>query len=208
MTPIIAGRFEQETQAQHAIELLRQRGFAEDGVTTFFVNPPGQHAAYPIGGDREASPGATHAHSGAIKGAAVGTAVGLGVGLVAAPVLGPAAAVVAASAGAYAGSLAGALGGTEDRPKGGEVEPQAESLAPQATAEAVKPVRHGGLVVAARAPEYANRVLAVKTLRAAGARDIERAEGTWENGAWVDFDPLKPPRLVDLPEPEESAVRG
>ncbi len=202
MTPIIAGRFEQDAQAHQAVEALQQQGFAEDDVTTFYVNPLGQH------GDVEPSPGSTHAHSGAIKGAAVGAAVGLGVGLVAAPVMGPAAAVVAASAGAYAGSLAGALEETEDKPTRDEVDPVAEPIASQPTAVAVKPVRGAGLVVGVRAPEFAKRVAAVNVLRAAGARDIERADGTWEKGAWVDFDPSKPPLLVDLPGPEQYAVRG
>ena len=58
-----------------------------------------------------------------------------------------------------------------------------------------------------RALEYAKRVAAVNALRAAGARDIERAEGTWEAGQWIDFDPLKPPLLVDLPGSEDHAVR-
>ena len=81
MTPIIAGRFEQEAQAEAAVAALRHAGFDAADVTTFFVNPAGQHATYPIGGDRDASPGAKHAHTGALKGAAVGTAVGVGVGV-------------------------------------------------------------------------------------------------------------------------------
>ena len=138
----------------------------------------------------------------------MGTAVGLGVGLAAAPLMGPAAAVVAASAGAYAGSLAGALEETEESPVRNEVEPVADDLAAPRVVEAVEPVRSGGLLVAVRAPEYAKRGTAVNVLRGAGARDIERADGTWEKGAWVDFNPLKPPRLVDLPGPEQYAVRG
>ena len=46
--------------------------------------------------------------------------------------------------------------------------------------------------------------------RAAGkqrAQDIERADGTWQDGKWMDFDPLKPALLVDLPAPEDIQLR-
>jgi len=42
----------------------------------------------------------------------------------------------------------------------------------------------------------------VELLQRMGATDIERAEGIWRNGDWVDFDPLAPPQLVE-PEREE-----
>jgi hypothetical protein len=98
MTPIIAGRFEQEAQADRAAEALRQQGFAAEDVTVFYLNPPGQHATFPVGGDRDKSHGATHAHSGALKGAAIGGVVGLGVGVAATQLVGPAAAVAGAGA--------------------------------------------------------------------------------------------------------------
>ena len=208
MTPIIAGRFEQETQADAALAALRNGGFAGDDVTKFFVNPPGQHATYPIGGDREASPGAKHAHGGAVKGVAIGSAVGAGIGIAASTVLGPAAIVAGAGAGAYAGSLMGALGEMEEKPA--VANPAEHVAAPVATKAApadVKPVRSGGIIVAVRAVEFAKRVNAVNILRAAGAQDIERADGTWEAGRWIDFDPLKPPLLVDLPAPEDVQLR-
>lgn len=207
MTPIIAGRFEQQAQAEQAVDALRRKGFTEDGISVFYVNPPGQHGTFPIGGDRQVSPGATHAHGGALEGAASGTAIGLGVGLAAGPLVGPAAAIVGASAGAYAGSLAGALGNTEEAPARNEVEPQAESISPQPVAEMVKPTRAAGMMVAVRASDFAWRVAAANALRAAGARDIERADGTWQDGQWVDFDPLQAPLLVDLPAAENYGVR-
>ena len=58
-----------------------------------------------------------------------------------------------------------------------------------------------------RAVEFARRVAAVNVLRAKGAQDIERADGTWQAGQWIDFDPLKPPLLVDLPAPEDVQLR-
>jgi hypothetical protein len=207
MTSIIAGRFEQQTLADQAVEALKRDGFGEDDISVFFVNPPGQHGTFPIGGDRDVSPGAAQAHSGAVKGAAIGTAVGLGVGLAAAPLAGPAAAIVGASAGAYAGSLAGALKETDEEPARNKVDVQAEPVAPQPVVELIKPVRSAGMMVAVRAPDFAKRVVAVDVLRAAGAQDIERADGTWQDGQWVDFDPLKPPLLVDLPAEENYGVR-
>jgi hypothetical protein len=207
MTPIIAGRFETQTEAERAVNALKREGFTEQDITMFYVNPPGQHGTFPIDGDREVSPGEAHGHGGAIKGAAFGTAVGLGAGLAVAPLTGPAAAIVGASAGAYAGSLVGALGRTEEKRARDEVEPEAESISPQPVAELVKPVRAAGMMVAVRAPEFARRVAAANALRAAGGRDIERADGRWQDGQCVDFDPLKPPLLVDLPAEGNYGVR-
>jgi len=210
MTPIIAGRFEQEAQAEGAAAALRHGGFDAADVTVFFVNPAGQHATYPIGGDRDPWPGAKHAHSGALKGAAIGTAVGVGVGLAASPLMGPAAVVAGAGAGTYAGSLVGALGKMEEKPA--PAKPDEHVVAPAATVAApmdadTASVRSSGIFVAVRAVEFAKRVAAVNVLGANGAQDIERADGTWQAGQWIDFDPLKPPLLVDLPAPEDVQLR-
>jgi hypothetical protein len=208
VTPIIAGRFEQEAQAEAAVAALRHGGFDAADVTVFFVNPAGQHATYLIGGDRDASPGAKQAYGGALKGAAVGTTVGAGVGLAASPILGPAAVVAGAGVGAYAGSLVGALGKMEEKPAAAKpdehvVERVVTSDAPTDTAR----VRSSGIFVAVRAVDFAKRVAAVNALGAKGAQDIERADGTWQAGRWIDFDPLKPPLLVDLPAPEDLQLR-
>ena len=121
MTPIIAGRFEQKSQAEAAVAALRRGGFGADDVTLFF-------------GDTE------------------------------------------------------------------------EKTAAAKSDEPVVPVRFA-VLVAVRAVEFAQRVAAVNVLRAEGARDIERADGTWQAGEWIDFDPLKPPFLVDLPAPEDVHLR-
>lgn len=200
MTPIIAGRFEQESLAEQAIAALRERGFAADDVTRFYLNPPGQHGTFPIGGDRDESHGATGADRGALKGAAVGGAIGLGVGVAATPIAGPLGVVAGAGAGAYVGSLAGALRGMGEsgEAKGRNRPPRADSV-PQE--------RSAGFIVAARAPEYASRVVAVNVLQSMGAQDVERAEGTWQMGQWVDFDPLQAPKLVDLPGTERRPAQ-
>lgn len=209
MTPIIAGRFEQNDRAEAAADALRRAGgFDANDVSVFFVNPPGQHATFPIGGDRDASPGAKHAESGALKGAAIGGAVGAGVGLAAAPVLGPAALLAGAGAGAYAGSLVGALGDMKEKPAETEIgEETGEPVVVAPPPGTASPVRSGGVLVSVRAVDFAKRVDAVNILRSAGAQDIERADGTWEAGHWVDFDPLRPPLLVDLPASEGVSLR-
>ncbi len=202
MTPIIAGRFEQEAQATYAAEALRQRGFAAEDVSIFYLNPPGQHATFPVGGDRDKSHGAAGAHSGALKGAAIGGVVGLGVGAAAAPLVGPAAAIAGAGAGAYVGSLAGALGdmGETDSAAKERGEPAVE-----ATVDGIPMERPAGFIVAARAPEYARRVVAANILQSVGAKDVERADGTWQMGKWVDFDPLQSPKLVDPPASDRGS---
>ncbi len=203
MTPIIAGRFEQSSQAEAAAAALRQRGFGGDDVAIFFVNPPGQHDTFPIGGDRDKSPGAKHAQSGALGGVAAGSAVGIGVGIAAAPLLGPAAVLAGAAAGAYAGSLVGALGDMDETPATASDKPPVQAVAVERSLSPASTVRSGGMLVAVRAVEFAKRVDAVNTLRAEGARDIERADGTLQAGQWIDFDPLKPPLLVDLPAADD-----
>jgi hypothetical protein len=208
MTSIIAGRFEQDSQAVAASAALQRGGFAKDDVTIFFVNPPGQHASFPIGGDRDASPGAKDAHAGALKGMAVGGAVGASVGLAASPLLGPAAVVAGAGAGAYAGSLVGALGKMEEKPSSVRADqPLFDANAAIDTPADASPARSAGLLVAVRAGEFPKRVDAVNILRTVGARDIERADGTWQAGQWIDFDPLKPPLLVDLPASKEVRLQ-
>jgi hypothetical protein len=181
MANIVAGRFEQQTDADAAIAELMRQGFARDQVTSFFVNPPGEHAKFLIGGDREASPGAESAGTGAVAGAAVGGAVGIGLGLAAMPVVGPVAVPTAAGVGAYVGALAGALGKMEDAP------------ADRPYAEPPPEVRHAGIVVAAYAPEPERRATVLEVLQASGAKDIETAEGHWRDGQWTDFDPVAPP---------------
>ena len=182
MANIVAGRFDQQTEADAAVAELMRQGFDRDRVTSFFVTAPGEHAKSLIGGDREASPGAETAGTGAVAGAAIGGAVGIGLGLAATPVVGPVAVPTAGGLGAYMGALAGALGKMEDSPA--DTRPYAE---------APPEVRHAGIVVAAYAPEPEQRATALEVLQARGAQDIETAEGHWRDGQWIDFDPVAPP---------------
>jgi hypothetical protein len=38
---------------------------------------------------------------------------------------------------------------------------------------------------------------AVDVLRANAARSLERADGLWRHGHWVDFDPVGKPQTID-----------
>ena len=190
MTRIIAGRFQTSEEANHAASLLAQRSVARDRVSVFYVTPPGQHDATPVGGDEQASPGLQNVGKGAGAGAAVGVAVGAAGALIAAtaglaaPVI-AVAGIGAAAAGAYGGSFAGAMSATEDPGK---------SL-----------IRHAGMMIAvdagaAAAAGATDESAIVALLREAGALDIEEAEGTWASGTWEDFDATSAPHLVDGPK--------
>ena len=120
MTPIIAGRFEQKSQAEAAVAALRRGGFGADDVTLF--------------GDTE------------------------------------------------------------------------EQTAAAKSDEPAAPVRFA-VLVAVRAVEFARARGRGQRIARRGRRDIERADGTWQAGEWIDFDPLKPPLLVDLPAPEDVHLR-
>jgi hypothetical protein len=189
MTTIIAGSFQQQTQAQQAMAELHRAGFPADQTTTFFVNPPGQHDRFPIGGDKDESPGTEDAKGNTAAGAAVGGAVGIAVGLATAPLLGPGAAIAGAGVGAYAGSLYGALGKLDDTNEG-------EPGAPKHPPVAEPPPRQSGVLVAVSAPTQAQQETAIRVLRAQGAADIEKTEGTLVGGEWTDFDPVRPPALI------------
>ena len=189
MTTIITGNFQQQDEAQRALSELAGAGFATDQTTTFFVNPPGQHDRYPIGGDQDESPGTEHAGGGSASGAAVGGAIGVAVGLATLPVLGPGAAVAGAGAGAYVGSLYGALGNTDDKNN-------PETHADREDLRHSRQTRKSGMLVAVSSPESAQQDTAIRILRAHGATDIDRPEGTIVAGDWTDFNPLTPLKLV------------
>jgi len=59
-----------------------------------------------------------------------------------------------------------------------------------------EPSRKTGLMIAIAAAASRDEAAAVRILRAHGAVDIERAEGTIAAGEWTDFNPLTPPKLV------------
>src|SRR4051812_50073546 len=106
MATIIAGMFDTIDKAAGAIDDLLGGEFNDKDVFSFANNPPGQHAVFPIGGDENKDPGASHAESDAGKGAALGIGTGAAIGAVAA---GPPGGRGGAGARALLGPPAGAL---------------------------------------------------------------------------------------------------
>lgn len=176
MSTIIAGEFQSKTPADMAMARLRAAGVSDDDICLFHVNPPGGHDRTPVGGDRDESPGAKHAEKGGAAGAVVGGVVGAAVGAASALVVGPLGIPLGAGVGAYTGSLVGGLNATEDTPA--FVRKAGELIAVNLS---------GGNI-----PE--DQV--VRILAESGADPIERAEGTWADGEWADFDPVVPPNLI------------
>lgn len=179
MSLIVAGRFTTFADAEAAANRLFAAGFVQEDVTLFFVNPRGQHARFPIGGDRYADPQAARASKGAGKGGAIGAVVGavVGVALFSAFSSPFFVLVIAAGVGAYIGSLAGAMSHTRGGGKVPEREVPHES-------------RDSGVLVAVHvSPD--NQQEAARVLRDSGSLEVERAHGRWQHGRWADFDPTK-----------------
>lgn len=187
MANIIAGVVETQEGAERLIAALGTKGFGKDDVTSFYLNPPGQHDTYAIGGDTHHDAGTKKAGKTAAAGAAIGGVTGLALGTAAGAAADMTAigAIAGAGVGAYVGSLAGGLKGTEHagRAEGSVEEPGG---------------RNAGYLVAVRAEGAAERE-AIETLRAHGAHSVERASGAWNPGAepaWTDFDPRAPVQFV------------
>lgn len=179
---IVAGVFDDEQAATAAAHELRDAGFEAADIDQFSVNPPGRHDQLPLGGDEPADAEAKDGDKGALTGAAIGTAVGAVAGLVATPLVGPIAIAGGAAAGAYAGSLAGAVNTMGDSKRAPEL-------------------RRAGVMVAVNAASAEDQDVAVRLLRGRGAQMIERADGAWHNGKWVDFDPVRPPDVIESHTP-------
>lgn len=190
MATIIAAGFEAYVESQDALARLARAGVNSEYLCEFRVNPPGMHDETPIGGDRHESPGAQNADKGAAKGLAVGAAVGTAAGVAITPLLGPAGIVAGAGVGAYTGSLVGGM------KKGIDETPQPDRTVMR-PAEALVAVNVDGAGV----PEDA----VVRAFEEAGAWQIEKTEGRWENGQWADFDPITPPHLIGGRDPQAGA---
>jgi hypothetical protein len=176
MATILAGRFQLQDEVQAAIAALQDAGFAAGRISSFYVNPPGQHDMHPVGGDRGKSPGAEDTGKGAGAGVGVGGAVGAAIGAAATPVLGPIAPITGAAVGAYTGSLMGSMSQTDE-------------------VEEIPDVRQAGMLVAV-AVDADEEQRALDALRRAGAFDVERTNGQIIDGDWIDFDPLSSPDYI------------
>ena len=176
MDQIIAGRFHTKDEADKAAAHLATFMDKSD-ISIFHNNPPGQHDVHPLGGDEDADPGARNAERPATIAAAGLTAGAIGV-VVGGPLVGLAAAGVAA----YTGSLLSTMNALSDNP----------ALAR----------RHGGVILAVRLTGQNTEERVIRDLEQQGALDVEKAQGEWRDGQWVDFSPVSRPRLVA----EESAT--
>lgn len=185
MSLIVAGRFTTFAQAEAAATRLFDAGIVQEDVTLFFVNPPGQHARFPVGGDEYADRQASRSSVGAGKGGVIGAVLGAAVGValfsvISAPFV---ALIVAAGVGAYIGSLVGAMTHT----RGGGKVPERQVLHQG----------HGSGVLVAVHVSPDNQDTVARVLREAGSLEIERAHGRWQHGRWADFDPTKDVEPMD-----------
>lgn len=185
MSTIVAGHFQLQDEVDRARRELQSAGFPADRISAFFLGPPGQHDLTPIGGDEQLSPGARETPLGVVEGAATGGAVGLAVGAATSVVTGPIGPIVGGLVGAHVGSLFS----FSKMKEAGEPEQGGEG-------ENLVEPRKTGMLVAVALPEGADEAAALEVFRRLGSHHIERAEGTIENGDWVDFDPNSMPVLV------------
>ncbi|WP_442597882.1 GlsB/YeaQ/YmgE family stress response membrane protein [Parapusillimonas sp. JC17] len=201
MSLIVAARFQTFDEAEGAARALKEIGIMEDALHTFFVNPPGSHDRYPLGGDRAHDPDSAGAPFGAVSAGAVVGLIGAIVGGVLAlgftdsllPI------IAGAGVGAYIGSLIGAvfvLG--RKRPR--------RSLQEARDAKVNQGRASGVMLAVHTSPEQQKAVADI--LRSKGGVEVERAHGRWEDGKWRDFDPLVTPNLEQQGgQPGSSGVR-
>lgn len=176
MTTIIAGHFQLQDEIADARIALLGAGFPAERISSFYVNPPGQHDLHQLGGDHGKSPGAKESDEGVLQGGAAGAVAGAVVGSAAIAVAGPLGPVVGALVGAHVGSLY-SLNKMKDR---GEPDEDGGNVH--------QPRKSGMMIaVAVAGPEQEQQALAL--LRRLGAHDIERAEGGISGGDWRDFNP-------------------
>ncbi|WP_249279010.1 hypothetical protein [Bordetella genomosp. 5] len=206
MSLIVAARFQTFDHAELAAQKLFAAGFGEDDVHTFYVNTPGGHARHPLGGDRTADPDSAGAQYGAIAGAAVlGLILAVVGGVLGMRVSGSIVAIVAgAGVGGYLGALGGAMWiiGRKKR-RGAPGAPLDDAGHPE--------VRPAGVLLALHVTPQ-QEPDAVRILRGAGGQDVERAQGRWREGRWVDFDPLvapeREPETVVRQDPQPAGPAG
>jgi hypothetical protein len=180
MSRIVAGRFERSIDADAALASLRGEGFSDAEIDSFAVNPPGQHAMTPIGGDVHADAGTRGAGWTAMVGAGLGLVVGLVLGSIASLHLGAPALFFVGGLGALVGAFAGVMSKLHHpkRSEGSAEHPAREMQA--------------GRMIAVCVDRAGTEEHALAILRRSGARDLGRAQGQWRDGAWRDFDPRSP----------------
>jgi len=187
MGSIIAARFELQDEAARAVNALVDAGFARERISSFFVNPAGQHDRFAVGGDRDKSPGAEETDKGAAAGVAAGAGAGAVAGVAAAPVAGPLGPVLGGLVGGHLGGLVGSLSATDDDPVPRRVAGMLVAVQLDESADVADSVD---------AADFAIEQRAMKVLQDLQGTDLERAEGQIRDGDWIDFDPLIAPQWV------------
>ncbi|PRC92449.1 hypothetical protein [Solimicrobium silvestre] len=169
MATIIASRFQLKEQAELVVEQLIQVGFAAGKVTSFYVNPAGQHDAYPIGGDRYQSPGMTQ--------------------------FGKNFAVVEAVIGVSAPKENHM--GNHPYQRTGQASSEHATVADNSVhPDDITPIRKAGMLVAVELEDQNFQDRAISFLKRLGAENIEKLEGEIIEGEWHDFDPLSEPSYL------------
>ncbi|ELX13580.1 hypothetical protein Jab_1c22160 [Janthinobacterium sp. HH01] len=176
MTTIIAGHFQLQDEIADARIALLGEGFGADRISAFYVNPPGQHDVYKLGGDHDKSPGAKDSDTGVVQGGAAGAVAGAVAGSATIPVTGPLGPIVGALVGAHVGSLY-------------TLATMKEAGEPEQGGDNQRPPRKSGMLIAVAVDDAAQQQRALAVLRRLGATDVERAEGSIAGGDWRDFNP-------------------
>ncbi|CAM2177393.1 Glycine zipper domain-containing protein [Paraburkholderia sacchari] len=175
MSLIVAGRFTTFPAAEAVAEKLFARGFIEEDVNLFFVNPRGMHDVHRRSHSAHAdalSPNRKRNMTlGAVAGAVVGIALVGALLMASLP-----STVIAAIVGAWLGARIGA--GWQHRAEHEEL--------------VHREARQSGVLLAVHVSAE-NQATAAEVLREAGADDLERASGQWNGGHWADFDPTRTP---------------
>ncbi len=195
MKTLIVGHYDLQDEAEIAARDVLRAGFSARETCLFYLNPQGQHALHPVGGDEDESPGTHDAQSGAVRGAAGGAGAGVLVGAATIPVLGPAGPLLGAAVGAYTGSLVGALNHMEEPPETRADTPRADTPHTRATSDTEFEARKSGYLLAVAVQTPMERKYAIEIL-GERAHLLEEAEGNLQNGEWTDFDPLAPGHVI------------
>jgi hypothetical protein len=171
MAKIICGHFDISVKADAALQELLGAGFTRNEVDSFYTPPPGQNNLTGFG-----------AAIGAAIGAAALAFLALGavrLGWLPGEEFAIPSVLFAAGLGGYVGSFMGAM--LKMRP----------GTRRNATTEHPVETPAGRMIaVLSGAPDSEDRIIAL--LRRHGARKVFKAEGTWRNGSWLDFDPRSP----------------
>jgi phage tail tape-measure protein len=182
MSTIIAGRFQTQADVIFAIDELERIGFRRAAISSFYVNPVGQHDLHLIGGEEAQPKDAKASRHGMAEGASVGGILGIAAGAATLPLTGPAAPIVGGLVGGYIGSLLGCLHGMKERTEAEE-------------RENPEPERKAGMMVAVAVENMQQEADALDLLRTIHANAIECCPGTITDGDWSDFNPLSTAHL-------------